>query len=100
MLSVPEIKLLMDLVLDHADQFSDQGFKQVVTFAQNIRKSTNHGDLFKHGTSLRLQALSNICFLSHEQKAGHSVQVVKTCCAPWTLSLTDCGFGAKIHILI
>ena len=104
MLSVPEIKQLMDFVLDHANQFSDQGFKQV-TFAPNIRKSTNMGTYLNTwmGKSAAAGAVQYLLFieerLPHEQKlvtlgqktvkAGHSVQVekVKTCCVPWTLSL-------------
>ena len=96
MLSVPEIKLLMELVLDHSEQFIAQGFQQVVTFAQNIKKSTNHGDLFRdldaEGKSASVGAIQYLLFieekLPHEQKlaasgqkivakAGHSVQVEK-----------------------
>lgn len=95
MLSVPEIKLLMDLVLDHEELFQQHDFKQVVTFAKNIRKSTNHGDLFRdldaEGKSGAAGAIQYLLFieekLPHEQKlpalgqkagkAGHSVQVEK-----------------------
>ena len=80
MLSVPEIKLLMDLVLDHSEQFITQGFHQVVTYAQNIKKSSSHGDLFKDLDTEGKRAggaIEYLMFIDEKLPHDQSVQVAK-----------------------
>lgn len=77
MLSVPEIQLLMSLVIEHSDLFVSKGYQQLVNFAQNIRKSTSHGEVFKdldaEGKSANSGAVQYLVFI--EEKLPYDIKI-------------------------